>query len=115
MISPQINAKPIIINVAQVYGHTTEKKKIEFEPVYEQVLEAEESLNLQKINTVIGDPNRNISLGSKNERVKILIRFCHDENLVFKKTFYKRYPQRLYTCKSLSDKQGHVVPTQIDI
>lgn len=111
----QLDAKPININLIQVYAPTSERPDGDAERFYEQIQEVLSSLKSQEIIIVIGDFNPKIGrgavpriagglgLGDRNERGDMLIQFCCESNFVIKNTFYKLHPRRFYTWKSPGD------------
>lgn len=112
----QLSAKPVNINLIQVYAPTSDKPDAEVEQFYEQIQEVKRSLKPQEIIMVMGDFNAKVGkgsvagvsgsfgLGERNERGDTLIRLCREENLMIKNTYFKLPPRRLYTWKSPGDR-----------
>ncbi|XP_030754464.1 uncharacterized protein LOC115881196 [Sitophilus oryzae] len=104
----QLSARPMNINILQIYAPTADKAEAEALEFYEQIREILHSLKPEDINVVLGDFNSIVGsgsvegvtgafgLGDRNERGEMLVQFCLEEDLVIKKTFYKLHPRKLY-------------------
>lgn len=123
----QLRAKPVNINIIQVYAPTAAKTQDHLiEPFYEDVKQVLEKLKAHECNIVMGDFNSKIGegavdetvgsfgLGERNERGDRLVQFCQEEQLVITNTFFKLPPRRLYTWTSPAHSPEHIVRNQID-
>ncbi|XP_050457429.1 craniofacial development protein 2-like [Cataglyphis hispanica] len=107
-------AKPVNINIVQIYAPTSETDDTEIETFYVELVNTLGDLSNQEITIIMGDFNAKIGeitedddlrtvvgrycLGERNERgERLLLHFCTDNNLFITNTGFKHHPRRLYT------------------
>uniref|UniRef100_A0A8D8VTC7 Craniofacial development protein 2 n=1 Tax=Cacopsylla melanoneura TaxID=428564 RepID=A0A8D8VTC7_9HEMI len=122
----QLNAKPIDINIIQVYAPTTDSNEEEVEALYLSIQEIIKRLKKEEITIIMGDFNAKIGagrtsnyvgqwgLGERNERGDMLENFAEINRMVLLNTQFQLHPRHLYTWKSPKDKPGKIVRNQID-
>uniref|UniRef100_A0A8D8VC16 Craniofacial development protein 2 n=1 Tax=Cacopsylla melanoneura TaxID=428564 RepID=A0A8D8VC16_9HEMI len=119
----QINARPVNINIIQIYAYTTECKDEDLiEKFYEQITDLTKTIPKHEMLLIMGDFNAkigkgrigehigNFGLGERNDRGERLSMFAVEQDLIVTNTFFQHHPRRLYTWKS-NDK---VTRNQID-
>ncbi|XP_039291111.1 craniofacial development protein 2-like [Nilaparvata lugens] len=126
LILVQLKAKPVNINIIQVYAPTTDGTDEEVEEFYNSINEIMRKLKKQDLTIVIGDFNAKLGsgrtsssvgpfgLGNRNARGDSLETFAESNQLVVMNTWFKLHPRRLYTWKSPMDRPGRIVRNQID-
>jgi len=107
-----INAKPIMLNIIQVYAPTSDKSDEEIEDFYADVNKMLKLTKPHEMTIIMGDFNAKIGtekvenvcgsfgLGERNSRGDRLVQFCQEENFKIMNTYFKLPPRRLYTWKS---------------
>ena len=112
----KIDAKPVAINVIQVYAPTTSHSDDVIDTFYEQVDEVRRQCKNDEVTVVMGDLNAKVGrgrsgevvgdfgLGVRNERGDKWIEWCESWNQVITNTYYKHHPRHLYTWKSPGDR-----------
>jgi len=122
----KLDAKPIAINIIQVYAPTADKNEDDIDKFYGEVLELLKYTKPHEINMIMGDFNAKVgvgkvenvvgafALGNRNERGDRLIQFCQEENLTITNTWFDLPPRKLYTWKSPQDTPQNIVRNQID-
>ncbi|KAL1446308.1 hypothetical protein WDU94_012325 [Cyamophila willieti] len=122
----QISARPVNVNVIQIYAPTADKEDSEADELYSRITQIYEKLPKQDVNLVMGDFNAKLGseqkteligshgLGERNDRGDMLERFMEQYSLVALNTQFKQHPRRLYTWKSPKDKPEKVIRNQID-
>lgn len=122
----QINARPVNLNIIQIYAPTADKDEGEVEELYRNVAQILERLPKKEVNIIMGDFNAKLGagekteligsfgLGKRNERGDMLEKFTDEHGLVVLNTQFKQPPRRLYTWRSPLDKPGRIVRNQID-
>jgi len=99
----KLYAKPVNINVIQVYAPTTDSTEDEIETFYEEVGE-------ERFEALVGP----YGLGLRNDRGERLCQFCQEENMKITNTWYKLPPGCLYTWKAPGDGPDNIFRNQID-
>lgn len=123
----QLRAKPVNINIVQVYAPTAAKNHDHLiDPFYEDVSSVLLKLKAHECNIVMGDFNAKIGedivhgvvgrfgLGERNERGDRLVQFCQEQKLIIANTLFKLPPRRLYTWTSPAHTAKNIVRNQID-
>ncbi|XP_073824763.1 FERM domain containing isoform X3 [Musca autumnalis] len=122
----KISAKPVNINIIQVYAPTADKSNDEIEAFYIEVEELIKITKPHEITIIQGDFNAKVGsdivagvkgiygLGDRNERGDRLIEFCQEFKMKITNTLFTLPPRRLYTWKSPQDRVGNVIRNQID-
>ncbi|XP_055387849.1 craniofacial development protein 2-like [Condylostylus longicornis] len=122
----KINAKPLTLNIIQVYAPTFDKSEEEVEDFYAEVTKVLKLTRRHELNIIMGDFNAkvgdekvenvcgNFGLGVRNCRGDRLVQYCQEQNLRIMNTYFKLPPRRLYTWKSPQDSISHIVRNQID-
>ncbi|XP_073820464.1 uncharacterized protein [Musca autumnalis] len=122
----QLEARPLKINIIQVYAPTADKSKEEVEEFYEDIKYLMNMTKHHEITIVQGDFNAKVGqdivpgitgkhgLGERNERGSRMIQFCQEHNMKITNTMFSLPPRRLYTWKSPQDRPTHIVRNQID-
>ena len=118
----KIAAKPVGLNIIQVYAPTTDYSDEDIEAFYEQVDSARSQCKPEEITLVVGDLNAkvgrgrsgevvgNYGLGQRNERGDRWMEWCESWEQIIMNTFFRHHPRHLYTWKSPGDR----VRNQID-
>uniref|UniRef100_A0A8D8T8A4 Craniofacial development protein 2 n=1 Tax=Cacopsylla melanoneura TaxID=428564 RepID=A0A8D8T8A4_9HEMI len=122
----QLKARPIDINIIQIYAPTTEGTEEEVEELYNSINQVMKKLKKQDITIVMGDFNAKVGagrtssavgpfgLGSRNDRGDTLEIFAESNQLVIMNTWFKLHQRKLYTWKSPMDAPERIVRNQID-
>uniref|UniRef100_A0A8D8Q4X5 Craniofacial development protein 2 n=1 Tax=Cacopsylla melanoneura TaxID=428564 RepID=A0A8D8Q4X5_9HEMI len=122
----QMNARPVNLNIVQVYAPTTDGTDEEVVEFYRTVEKVLIKLKKQEMTLVMGDFNSKLGaghktefigthgLGDRNERGDMLEQFVESHKLVVLNTQFKQPPRRLYTWKAPKDKPEKVIRNQID-
>ncbi|XP_073831724.1 uncharacterized protein [Musca autumnalis] len=122
----QLEARPLKINIIQVYAPTADKSKEEVEEFYEDIKYLMNMTKHHEITIVQGDFNAKVGqdivpgitgkhgLGERNERGSRMIQFCQEHNMKITNTMFSLPPRRLYTWKSPQDRPTNIVRNQID-
>uniref|UniRef100_A0A8D8ZLR6 Craniofacial development protein 2 n=1 Tax=Cacopsylla melanoneura TaxID=428564 RepID=A0A8D8ZLR6_9HEMI len=122
----QIKAKPVDLNIIQVYAPTSDATEEEIEDFYSSLNQVLKKLKKQDILIIMGDFNAKLGagktsqsvgpfgLGNRNPRGDELETFAVTNQLAVMNTWFKLHPRRLYTWKSPMDKPGKIVRNQID-
>ncbi|XP_037942288.1 craniofacial development protein 2-like [Teleopsis dalmanni] len=122
----KINAKPLNINIIQVYAPTPDKSDDEIESFYAELNELMRLTKSHEINIIQGDFNAKVGrgevhgvvgqygLGERKDRGDRLIQFCQEYKLKISNTMFNLPPRRLYTWKSPSDTPDNIIRNQID-
>ena len=122
VILVKIAAKPVGLNIIQVYAPTADYSDEDIEAFYEQVDSARSQCKPEEITLVVGDLNAkvgcgrsgevvgNYGLGQKNERGDQWVEWCESWEQIIMNTFFRHHPRHLYTWKSPGDR----VRNQID-
>ncbi|KAJ2952534.1 hypothetical protein O0L34_g6852 [Tuta absoluta] len=122
----QLRARPININILQVYAPTTGHSDTITDNFYEEVGQTMTKLKKGDCTIVLGDFNSKVGegtvqdivdgygLGVRNDRGDRLVQFCQEEQLVVTNTYFKLPPRRLYTWTSPAHSPTHIVRNQID-
>uniref|UniRef100_A0A8D8VHS4 Craniofacial development protein 2 n=2 Tax=Cacopsylla melanoneura TaxID=428564 RepID=A0A8D8VHS4_9HEMI len=122
----QMNARPVNINIVQVYAPTADKDDEEIFELYQSINEVLSKLKKEDITVVMGDFNAKLGagqtseyigpfgLGERNQRGDELEIFAETHDLVALNTWFKQPPRKLYTWRSPMDKPGKIVRNQID-
>lgn len=112
----KIGAKPVNINVIQVYAPTTQHSDDVIDRFYEQVDEARRQCKNGEVTIVMGDLNAkvgrgrsgevvgNFGLGLRNERGDKWAEWCESWGQVIMNTNFRHHPRHLYTWKSPGDR-----------
>lgn len=95
IIMVQLQAKPINVNIIQIYAPTADKDDDEIEGFYEHLKSILRHTKKHEINILMGDFNSKVNLAIMN-------------------TFFKLPLRRLYTWKSPQDNSQKVVRNQVD-
>uniref|UniRef100_A0A8D8XEP5 Craniofacial development protein 2 n=1 Tax=Cacopsylla melanoneura TaxID=428564 RepID=A0A8D8XEP5_9HEMI len=122
----QIKAKPVDLNIIQVYAPTSDATEEEIEDFYSSLNQVLKKLKKQDILILMGDFNAKLGagktsqsvgpfgLGNRNPRGDELETFAVTNQLAVMNTWFRLHPRRLYTWKSPMDKPGKIVRNQID-
>ncbi|XP_055384420.1 uncharacterized protein LOC129614059 [Condylostylus longicornis] len=122
----KLSAKPVNINLIQVYAPTADKSDEAIEEFYHDIDELMKLTKPQELNIVLGDFNAKVGstqvegvtghfgLGDRNERGDRLIQFCQENKMKIANTWFSLPPRRLYTWKSPQDNDLRTVRNQID-
>ena len=122
VILVKIAAKPVGLNIIQVYAPTADYSDEDIEAFYEQVDSARRQCKPEEITLVVGDLNAkvgcgrsgevvgNYGLGQRNERGDRWVEWCESWEQIIMNTFFRHHPRHLYTWKSPGDR----VRNQID-
>lgn len=119
----QINTKPFILNLIQVYAPIADALDDDVEQLYADIDKAKNYCGNSDITIVMGDFNAKVGcgkreevvgdfgLGTSNERGDRFVQFCQEQDLIIMNTFFKLHPRRLYTWISNANRN---VKNQID-
>uniref|UniRef100_A0A8D9AT98 Craniofacial development protein 2 n=1 Tax=Cacopsylla melanoneura TaxID=428564 RepID=A0A8D9AT98_9HEMI len=122
----QIEAKPVNINLIQIYAPTFDHPDSEVEELYDNIAQIQEKIPKHEITILMGDFNAKLGkgnktdyigsqgLGDRNERGDMLENFIEHQEMVALNTFFQQPPRRLYTWRSPQDRPEKVVRNQID-
>ena len=122
VILVKIAAKPVGLNIIQVYAPTADYSDEDIETFYEQVDSARSQCKPEEITLVVGDLNAkvgcgrsgevvgNYGLGQRNERGDRWVEWCESWEQIIMNTFFRHHPRHLYTWKCPGDR----VRNQID-
>lgn len=126
IILVRFNARPVNLNIVQVYFPTSEASDDEVDDCYSQLEQLLETLPNREITMLIGDYNAKIGrepgdeylrkvigkygLGKRNARGERLLQFCTENNFFIANTGYEHHARRLYTWTS----PGGLYKNQID-
>ena len=112
----KIAAKPVGINIIQVYAPTTDYSDSDMEEFYEQVDSVRRQCKAEEVNIVMGDLNAKVGrgrsgtvvgdfgLGSRNERGDKWVEWCESWEQVITNTWFNHHARHLYTWKSPGDR-----------
>lgn len=116
MIILKINAKPMIVNMIQIYAPTSTSDNDVMESFYKDLEGALATLPNREIVIIMGDFNFKVGstlddkhlraiigrhgLGERNERGERFIQFCLDNNYTIANTMFAQHLRRLYTWTS---------------
>ena len=118
----KITAKPVGLNIIQVYAPTTDYSDSEVEEFYEQVDSVRRQCKAEEVTIVMGDLNAKVGRGSggtvvgqfglgvRNERGDRWVEWCESWEQVITNTWFNHHARHLYTWKSPGDR----VRNQID-
>ena len=118
----KITAKPVGLNIIQVYAPTTDYSDSEVEEFYEQVDSVRRQCRAEEVTIVMGDLNAKVGRGSggtvvgqfglgvRNERGDRWVEWCESWEQVITNTWFNHHARHLYTWKSPGDR----VRNQID-
>ncbi|XP_037931408.1 craniofacial development protein 2-like [Teleopsis dalmanni] len=122
----KINAKPLNINIIQVYAPTADKSDDEIKSFYAELNELMRLTKSHEINIIQGDFNAKVGkgevngvvgqygLGERNDTGDRLIQFCQEYKLKTSNTMFNLPPRRLYAWKSTSETPDNIIRNQID-
>uniref|UniRef100_A0A8D8Y176 Craniofacial development protein 2 n=3 Tax=Cacopsylla melanoneura TaxID=428564 RepID=A0A8D8Y176_9HEMI len=122
----QMKARPVDINIIQVYAPTADKGDEEVLELYHSINEIMKKLKKEDVTIVMGDFNAKLGagktsefvgafgLGERNTRGDELEMFAETHQLAVMNTWFRLPPRRLYTWISPMDKPGRIVRNQID-
>lgn len=122
----QMKARPVDINIIQVYAPTADKEEQEIQDLYNSINEILKKLRKEDVVIVMGDFNSKIGvgktsdlvgpfgLGERNERGDLLEIFAESHQLAVMNTWFRLPPRKLYTWISPKDRPGAIVRNQID-
>ncbi|XP_072757730.1 uncharacterized protein [Anoplolepis gracilipes] len=127
IITVKIRARPININVIQVYAPTAKSSEETVEAFFDQLSRTINVLPKQEILIILGDMNAKVGqtttikdhlkqiigpfgLGIKNKRGDRMLQFCQEQSLTIANTIFQFHNRRLYTWKS----PGNRYRNQID-
>ena len=117
VILVKIDAKPIPLNIIQVYAPTGDHSDDEDDDFYEQVDSVRSRCKPGEVILVMGDLNAkvgkgrsgnvvgNFGLGERNERGDKWVEWCESWDQVIMNTFFRHHPRHLYTWKSPGDSE----------
>ncbi|XP_039276069.1 craniofacial development protein 2-like [Nilaparvata lugens] len=126
VILVQLKAKPVNINIIQVYAPTTDGTDEEVKEFYNSINQIIEKLKRHDLTIVLGNFNAKLGegrtwssvgpfgLGNRNTRGDELENFAESNQLVVMNTWFELHPIRLYTWESPMDRPGRIVRNQID-
>ena len=118
----KIAAKPVGLNIIQVYAPTTAYSDSEVDEFYEQVDSVRRQCKAEEVTIVMGDLNAKVGqgssgsvvgdfgLGERNERGDKWVEWCESWEQVITNTWFRHHNRFLYTWKSPGDR----VRNQID-
>lgn len=118
----KVNAKPVGLNIIQVYAPTCDHSDDEIEDFYEQLDSVRSQCKPGEVTLVMGDLNAkvgrgaaglavgNFGLGVRNERGDRFVEWCESWEQIIMNTYFRHHPRHLYTWKSPGDR----VRNQID-
>lgn len=101
--------KPCNINIIQVYAPTADKPQKQMGELYKEIETLLQHTQRHDINIIMGDFNAKVGseetprvtgshgLGTRNDRVQMLVDICQGKEFVITNTLYKLHPRRLYT------------------
>uniref|UniRef100_A0A8D8UNP4 Craniofacial development protein 2 n=1 Tax=Cacopsylla melanoneura TaxID=428564 RepID=A0A8D8UNP4_9HEMI len=122
----QIEAKPVNLNIFQIYAPTTQHTEEEIEDFYRDLEYAMKKMKSHDMTIVMGDLNAKVGeekyenitgyfgLGRRNDRGTRFLEFCEEHKLCIMNTFFKLPKRRLYTWISPADSPQHPIRNQID-
>lgn len=122
----RIRAKPVDLNIIQVYAPTSDSTEQELEQFYSDIRDLLRLTKNHEVTLIMGDFNAKLGkgkfedivgpfgLGERNERGDRLLQFCQEERMKVANTWFKHHPRRLYTWKSPADQPENIVRNQID-
>ena len=112
----KIGARPVNVNVIQVYAPTAQSTEDAIDGFYEQVDEARRQCKNGEVTIVMGDLNAKVGrgrsgdvvgdfgLGVRNERGDKWTEWCESWGQVMMNTNFMHHPRHLYTWKSPGDR-----------
>ena len=116
VILVKIAAKPVGLNLIQVYAPTTDYSDREVDEFYEQVDSVRRQCKAEELTIVMGDLNAKVGkgrsgtvvgefgLGERNERGDRWMEWCESWDQVIMNTWFKHHARHLYTWKSPGDR-----------
>ncbi|XP_030747721.1 craniofacial development protein 2-like [Sitophilus oryzae] len=122
----RIKARPVNLNIIQVYAPTTDAADQDLEQFYSDVKDLLKLTKKHEVNIIMRDLNAKLGkgryeniigpfgLGTRNERGDRLLQFCQEKSMAVANTWFQHHPRRLYTWKSPRDQTESVVRNQID-
>ena len=112
----KIGAKPVSINIIQVYAPTSQHSDDTIDGFYDQVDEVRRQCKSNEVTIVMGDLNAKVGrgrsgdavgdfgLGVRNERGDKWVDWCESWGQVIMNTNFIHHPRHLYTWKSPGDR-----------
>lgn len=111
VLSIKLKAKPVNLNIIQVYAPTSAATDADLESFYTELETVMTKIPKRELLVIMGDLNAKIGahadklsscagkfgLGQRNDRGERLIQFAAEHNLVISNTFFQNHPRRLYT------------------
>lgn len=122
----QLEARPVNINIIQIYAPTTDKSNEEVDELYGCIKDIIKTLPKQDSTITMGDFNAKIGagfktnyigpngLGERNQRGDTMELFVEENELVVLNTQFKMHPRKLYTWISPLSKAERIIRNQID-
>lgn len=122
----QLEARPVNINIIQIYAPTTDKSNEEVDELYGCIKDIIKTLPKQDSTITMGDFNAKIGagfktnyigpngLGERNQRGDTMELFVEENELVVLNTQFKMHPRNLYTWISPLSKAERIIRNQID-
>ncbi|KAI5718027.1 hypothetical protein M8J77_015079 [Diaphorina citri] len=122
----QIETKPVMTNIIQLYAPTCNAEEDEIESFYENLRNVRKQLKNNDIIILMGDLNAKIGkgkqehivgdhgLGQRNERGDMFFNYCLEFDQIIMNTFFKLPPRRLYTWRAPGDTPENIIRNQID-
>ena len=112
----KLEARPVPLNIIQVYAPTSVHSDEVIDEFYEQLEEARRQCKPNEVTVVMGDLNAKVGegrsgevvgkfgLGERNERGTKWVEWCESWNQVIMNTTFRHHPRFLYTWKSPGDR-----------
>lgn len=122
----KVHAKPISVNILQVYAPNADCEEDDIEIFYSEIRELLVLPKPHELTFIMGDFNAKVGaqavenitgayrLGTRNDKGNKLIQFCQEESFRITNTWFKLPKRRWYTWKSPRDGHGRIVRNQID-
>ena len=110
----KLNAKPLNMNIIQVYAPTSSSSEEAVEKFYEDIETAKKQSKSQEVTIIMGDFNAKIGnkcegitvgsygLGERNDRGEKLVEWCKSNKFMIANIWFKNHPRRLWTGKMLN-------------
>nr|XP_021203476.2 craniofacial development protein 2 isoform X1 [Bombyx mori] len=124
IIAVKLDARPVPINIVQVYAPTSQSEEIISDQFYFELDDLLRTIPSKEVTVMYGDWNAkvgttrgdvllgatvgNFGLGVRNDRGEKFLQFCVENQLVIMNTWFEHHPRRLYTWISPSGHRNQI-------